>query len=100
MAITKSRIWLPPVKWLTGAATALRQCGRTSDWMVHAGAMEKSMTKTPRNTALTESELDKVSGGVELRHEEPHASTTRTECHIFDDGVDLAMFCNRIPFWH
>ena len=31
MAITKCRIWVPPVNRLTGAATALRQCGRTSD---------------------------------------------------------------------
>jgi hypothetical protein len=75
--------------------------------MVHAGMMEKIMTKTPRNTevrelaagnALTESELDNVSGGVTLQHEAPHAATTHTECHIFDDGVDLAMFCNRIPW--
>jgi hypothetical protein len=72
--------------------------------MVRAGLMEKIMTKTPRNTevrefaagnALTESELDNVSGGAVLQHEAAHAASPFTECHIFDDGVDLAMFCNR-----
>jgi len=37
MAITKCRIWSPPVNRLTGATTALRQCDRTSDRMVRAG---------------------------------------------------------------
>jgi hypothetical protein len=30
MAITKCRNWTPPVNRFTGAATALRQCGRTA----------------------------------------------------------------------
>jgi hypothetical protein len=109
MAITKCLNTVLTVSWLTVPPRELSHRGRTSDWMVNAGVMEKIMTKTPRNTkvrefaagnALTESELDNVSGGAVLQHEETHASTTRTECHIFDDGVDLAMFCNRIPFWH
>jgi hypothetical protein len=46
----------------------LRQCGRTSRWMApFAGLMEKIMSRTGHNTEVcefTESELDKVSGGV------------------------------------
>jgi hypothetical protein len=54
-----------PVNRFTVAARALRQCARTSDWMVRAGLMEKIMDRTGHNTEvceLTESELDKVSG--------------------------------------
>ena len=60
------------------------------------------MSRTGHNTEvseLTESELDNVSGGAVLQHEAPHAKQTAfTECHIFDDGEDLAMFCNRFFF--
>jgi len=37
----------PPVNQFTGAATVLRQCGRTSDWMVHAGLLEKDREQEP-----------------------------------------------------
>jgi hypothetical protein len=48
MAITKCRIWSPPVKRLTGATTALRQCGRTSDRMVRAGLDYSGMKRKQR----------------------------------------------------
>ena len=48
MAITKCRIWVPPVNRFTVTARALRQRGRTSDWMVRAGLMEKIMSFTER----------------------------------------------------
>jgi hypothetical protein len=71
----------------------------TSDWMVHAGVMEKSMTKTTCNTEVRElglEELDTVSGGeVELFHERHHVAN-KTECWIFDvPGMDLFMQCFR-----
>jgi hypothetical protein len=54
-------------------AKASRQCGRTSDWMVHAGLMEKIMSKAHdpskldhaklENRVLADSELDAVTGG-------------------------------------
>jgi hypothetical protein len=69
MAITKCRISAQTVRGFTVAARALRQCGRTSDWMVHAGLMEKIMSKTSYGVPatsereLTEAELDAVAGG-------------------------------------
>jgi hypothetical protein len=48
MAITKCRIWVPPVNQFTRAETALRQCGRTSDWMVRAGLDHSGMKRKQR----------------------------------------------------
>jgi hypothetical protein len=42
MAITKCRIWLPPVNQFTGTARELRQCARTSDWMGRRSDGERS----------------------------------------------------------
>ena len=49
---------------------AFSQCGRTSDWMLHAGLMEKIMSKTndtsklaSRDRELRDDELDGVTGG-------------------------------------
>jgi hypothetical protein len=72
MAITKCRIWPPPVNRFTGAERELRQCGGTSDgWS--ALLMEKNMSKTDdtskldhaklENCVLADSELDAVTGG-------------------------------------
>jgi hypothetical protein len=33
MAITKRRIWVPPVNHFTGAATGLRRVALTSEWI-------------------------------------------------------------------
>ena len=73
MAITKCPISAQTVNRFTGAARALRQRGRTSDWMVRAGLMEKIMSKSnrhfeqsPRSTITVrslDSELDAVTGG-------------------------------------
>jgi hypothetical protein len=42
---------------------------------------------------LSVEELASVSGGAVLQHETPHAGTVGlTECHIYDDGVDLPCF--------
>jgi hypothetical protein len=41
MAITKCPILTPPVNRFIVAARVLSQCGRTSDWMVHAGLLEE-----------------------------------------------------------
>ena len=46
MAITKCLISAQTVNRFTVTARALRQRGRTSDWMVRAGLMEKIMSKT------------------------------------------------------
>jgi hypothetical protein len=72
IAITKYLIGVPPVNRFTATARALRQCGRTSDWMVRAGLMEKIMNKTKEtgmsmfatetNRFLTDAELEEVNG--------------------------------------
>ena len=73
MAITKCLIWAQTVNRFTVTARALRQCGRTSDWMVRAGLMEKIMSKTNDTSydvaatserELTEAELELVNGGA------------------------------------
>ena len=84
MAITKCPIVMPPVNRFTVAARALRQCGRTSDWMVRAGLMEKIMSKSNDSSklghakiedrALADAELDAVTaaqpkyGGVQVTY--------------------------------
>jgi hypothetical protein len=45
MAITKCRIWVPPVNRFTGAATALRQCG-PHQRIDRPFKMEKIVSKT------------------------------------------------------
>jgi hypothetical protein len=52
MAITKMSIWVRAVNLFTGTATPLRQCGCTSDWMVHAGLNGESHEQDyPENSA-------------------------------------------------
>ena len=57
----------------TVVARALRQRGRTSDWMVRAGLMEKIMTFTERE--LRDDELQQVSGG-DIRIGSIHSTIT------------------------
>jgi bacteriocin-like protein len=72
MAITKCLIGVPLVNRFTVTARALHQCGRTSDWMVRAGLMEKIMSKGNDSSKLgratqvrelRDDELQQVSGG-------------------------------------
>ena len=75
MAITKMSIKVPPVNRFTVTARALRQRGRTSDWMgPFAGLMEKNMSKSNDSSKLgratqvrelRDDELEKVSGGLD-----------------------------------
>jgi hypothetical protein len=73
MAITKCRIWVPPVNRFTGAERELRQCGRTSDGWSALACMEKIMRKTNDTSCcaaatsereLTVDQLDAVVGGT------------------------------------
>jgi hypothetical protein len=67
MAITKRLIPVPTVSGFTVSPRELSQRGRTSDWMVRAGLVEKDMSKTSnatRERELTEAELDQVAGGT------------------------------------
>jgi DNA-binding transcriptional regulator of glucitol operon len=66
MAITKCLISAQTVNRFTVAARALRQRGRTSDWMVRAG-LETWVMRTNANREdreLSVQELETVSGGV------------------------------------
>ena len=75
MAITKCRIWVPPVNRFTVAARELRQCSRTSDGWSALAWMETIVSKTTTDghvmTAkgeglereLSLEELEAVSGG-------------------------------------
>jgi hypothetical protein len=65
MAITKCLILAQTVNRFTGTARALRQRGRTSDWMVRAG-LETWVMRTNanrENRELSVQELETVSGG-------------------------------------
>ena len=88
MAITKCRIWVPPVNCFTGAAAALRQCGRTSDgWS--ALWMEKNMSNTANASQyrqLLDSEYDSVSGGA-VNIERLDTTITTTETSGLGPGV-------------
>jgi hypothetical protein len=72
MAITKYRIWAPPVNRFTVAARAVSQCGRTSDGWSFAGLMEKIMSKTRHTPNLDnlakdmrqDADLAAVTGGA------------------------------------
>jgi hypothetical protein len=68
MAITKMSIGVPPVNLFTGAATALRQSGGTSDGSsVLATHLEVEMRTTEIAAdfgALTDTDLDLVEGAA------------------------------------
>ena len=80
MAITKMSIKVPPVNRFTVTARALRQRGRTSDWMgPFAGLMEKNMSKSSDSSKLgratqvrelRDDELENVSGGLDASKNE------------------------------
>jgi hypothetical protein len=76
------------VNWFTGAATAFRQCGRTSDgWS--ALWMEKNMSKTANASQyrqLLDSEYDSVSGGA-VNIERLDTTITTTETSGLGPGV-------------
>jgi hypothetical protein len=67
MAITKCRIWVPPVNRFTVAARELRQCSRTSDGWSALAWMETIVSKTTTDghveRELSLEELEAVSGG-------------------------------------
>ena len=67
MAITKCRIWVPPVNRFTMAARELRQCSRTSDGWSALAWMETIVSKTTTDghveRELSLEELEAVSGG-------------------------------------
>jgi hypothetical protein len=84
----------------TVTVVVLSQCGpRTSDGWSALTWMENIMTKTTCNTEVRElslDELESVTGGVVLQHEQAHASVRFTECQIFDEpGMELWMQCWR-----
>jgi hypothetical protein len=68
MAITKCRIWVPPVNRFTAAARVLSQCGRTGATDSPRRFEEKIMSKSNDSSnldhdTLADSELDAVTGG-------------------------------------
>jgi hypothetical protein len=68
MAITKCRIWVPPVNLFTVRRDVLRQCGLASDegWLGRRKIMSKTNatdTAARSEHELTENDLALVSGG-------------------------------------
>jgi hypothetical protein len=74
MAITKCRIWVPPVNRFPAPPRALRQCGRTSGGWSALAWMETIMSKTTDGHVMTAKgevlerelsleELEAVAGG-------------------------------------